>query len=90
MPRADGWKRDRRPVIAHTRTGTVWYASIDDCCKAFGITHHQTLIRLMEKGQLGPDGYTTFEEPLEGVFYKGMEILAEEEKHEHLQSDSQR
>lgn len=73
MPRGDGWTRDRRPVIAHTRTGTVWFATIDECCKAFGITHHQTLIRLMEKGQLGPDGYTTFEEPLEGVDYKGME-----------------
>lgn len=72
MPRGDGWKRDTRPVVAHTRRGTVWFATIDQCCKEFGIIHHQTLIRMMETGQVGPDGYTTFEEPLDGIVYNGM------------------
>ena len=72
MPRGDGWKRDRRPVVAHTRKGTVWYATIDECCKAFGIVHHQSLIQMMETGQVGPDGWTTFDEPIKGVVYEGM------------------
>lgn len=74
MPRGDGWKRDRRPVVAHTRRGTVWYATIDQCCKAYGILHHQTLIRMMETGQVAPDGFTTFDEPLDGQIYDGMEV----------------
>ena len=73
MPRGDGWKRDRRPVLAHTRRGTIWYATIDQCCKAYGILHHQTLIRMMETGQVAPDGFTTFEEPLDGQIYDGMD-----------------
>lgn len=75
MPtRGEGWKNNRRPVVAITRKGAVWYATIDECCKAFGIMHHQTLIRMMETGQVGPDGYTTFEEPLEGIVYDGMDV----------------
>lgn len=72
MPRGDGYKRNIKPVLAHTRRGTVWYPTVDICCKAYGIVHHQTLIRMMETGQVGPDGYTTFEDPIEGVVYEGM------------------
>lgn len=72
MPRGDAWKRNRTPVVAYTRTGTIWFPTIDDCCKYFGIQHHETLKRMMESGQVGPDGYTTFDDPVPGWKYNGM------------------
>jgi len=63
----------RRPVLAITRRGTVWYRSLDDCRLDFGVGSRSQMRRLIENGQVGPDGYTTFEDPIDGVIYPGMD-----------------
>ena len=62
-----------RPVLAITRQGAVWYRSLDDCRLDYGINSRSQMKRLMERGQVGPDGYTTFEDPIDGVVYPGMD-----------------
>ena len=44
----------------HTVT---YFRSIEECCKVFNIKYHQTLVRLVEKGQLAEDGKTFFDYP---------------------------
>ena len=62
-----------RPVLAITREGAVWYRCLDDCRLDYGIKSRSQMRRLVENGQVGPDGYTTFEDPIEGVIYEGMD-----------------
>ena len=62
-----------RPVLAITREGAVWYRCLDDCRLDFGVKSRSQMRRLVESGQVGPDGYTTFEDPIEGVVYEGMD-----------------
>ena len=42
---------------------TTYFRSIEDCCRVFGIKYHQTLVRLIENGQLADDGKTFFDYP---------------------------
>lgn len=75
-----------RPVLAITRTGAVWYRSLDDCRVDFGVKSRSQMRRLVERGQVGPDGYTTFEDPIDGVVYPGMDERDVREMRERMEA----
>lgn len=53
-----------RWVKSYNPDGTSsYFRSVEECCKVFGIKYHQTLIRLIENGQLAEDGKTFFDYP---------------------------
>lgn len=67
-----GFVKAPRHVLAITRDGAVWFRTLADCRDSYGIRTTEQLARMIESGQVAPDGYTTFEEPIEGVIYDGM------------------
>lgn len=67
-----GFVRPPRHVIAITRQGAVWYRTLAECRDEYHIRTTEQLARMIDSGQVASDGYTTFEEPIEGVIYFGM------------------
>lgn len=43
----------------------TYFKSLEECCRVFGIRYHETLVRMIEKGQLADDGRTFFDYPLD-------------------------
>lgn len=53
--------RNEKRCIAYERYRTVRYPSLRACKEEYGIYLTNQLIDLIEKGGVGPDGYTTFD-----------------------------
>ena len=69
---ARGFLQECRPVLAITRDGAIWFRSVEEARAEYGIRTKAQLRRMIDSGQVAPDGYTTFEDPIEGVVYPGM------------------
>jgi len=69
---ARGFARPPRAILAYTRTGIIWFRSLAECRDEFGIRTTEQLARMIDSGQVAPDGYTTFDDPIDGVVYFGM------------------
>ena len=64
-------------VIAYERGRTIWYHSLRDCITfgEYGVHTVWQLQDLISTGATAPDGYTTFDVPVEAWPYEGMALI---------------